>query len=135
MENNIRHRRLYAFFNSTLLNSMETTAIISLMLMGYCNDILMPSICASLSFVIFIGYSLWFWIKKPRTEMINTWLSNISSLYVLYFLIVVATKTESQIWYAIPAARGIITLFITLIWRKSILFFISEPDHQTTLSN
>ncbi|MDE6301925.1 MAG: hypothetical protein K2M19_09445 [Muribaculaceae bacterium] len=129
MENNrnkpeIRHRRLHAFYQSKVLNALMIVAIVSLLLMFYTRLMLLPVICGSLALLLFIGYSLWLWIKKPKSIMINEWLSTFSGLFTLYFLIVGAVDSENEWWYIVPVSVSVIVLFITLINNKDERFDI-----------
>ncbi|MDE6454158.1 MAG: hypothetical protein K2L27_08145 [Muribaculaceae bacterium] len=114
MKIEIRHRRLYAFFRSKVLNALMIVVILSLLLMAYTQQILLPAICGATAFAFFAGYSFWFWIKKPERIIINHRLSDINGLFTLYFLIVSATPAPSQWWYIAPAAFAVVILFILL---------------------
>ncbi|MCM1310144.1 MAG: hypothetical protein NC301_03845 [Bacteroides sp.] len=67
------------------------------------------------AFVPFICYALWLWIKKPRCITINTWISNCSIWFTLYFLIVITIKDLSGWWYATPIIASIILIFIEML--------------------
>ena len=114
MEQKIRHRRLHAFFQSKVLNVLLTIAIICIMIMVYSESLLLPLSCALLAMALFIAYALWFWIKKPKTIVINDLLSSICSAYVFYYLIVAAFDATNQWFYIIPALLGIPLLFLAL---------------------
>lgn len=124
----IRHRRLYAFYNSKVLNAMMITTIVSLMTGNCTGSLLLPVVCASLALAFFLGYSLWLWIKKPQRIVINTWLSGLDSLYVFYFLIVSAMKAPGPWWYIAPAACAVATLFISLVRNHDEEFEICKPQ-------
>ena len=115
MKKEIRHRRLHAFYQSKVLNALMIVIIVNLLLMAYMSSMLLPAICGSLSLLFYIGYALWLWIKKPRTIIINSWLSNINGWYTLYFLIIAALKSSNPWWYITPAALAVVALFILLI--------------------
>ena len=74
----IENRRLYAFLRSQTLTILMLLAFSCLFLMQYLNDLIIPSIIGGIIFSMAIGYSIWFWIKKPKGIVINKWLSNIS---------------------------------------------------------
>ncbi len=115
MNNNIRHRRLHAFYRSKVLNALLIVVIVSLFLMGYTGFVLLPLLCSSLAMLFFLGYSLWLWIKKPKYIVINNRLSNISGAFALYFLIIGAIKATNHWWYITPIAFAVILLFVSLI--------------------
>ncbi len=114
MKQTIRHRRLYAFYQSKVLNALMIAVVVSLLMMAYTKSALLPAICASLALVCFIGYSLWFWIIKPKSVIINDWLSDMNGLYAVYFLIVAAMDAPGQWWYIVPVALSVVLLFIAL---------------------
>lgn len=97
MNQNIRHRRLHAFYRSKVLNALLIVVIVSLFLMNYTGFVLLPLLCSSLAMLFFLGYSLWLWIKKPKYIVINNRLSNISGAFTLYFLIIGSMKHGSFI--------------------------------------
>ncbi len=115
MEANIRHRRLYAFYNSKVLNALYIIGVVSLLQIGYLQSLIVPVVCSSVSFTLFIGYSLWLWIKKPARLVINAWMSNLTFWFTLYFLAVAAMKATALWWYVFPIVAAIILMFINLI--------------------
>lgn len=124
MKPEIKHRRLYAFYNSKVLNVLQMIIILSLLLIGYLRSMLIPLICASVAFLFFAAYSLWIWIKKPERIVINSWLSNLSSLFTLYFLAIVAFNAESPYWYAAPLVAAIVLCFVVMIRRGDEVFTV-----------
>ncbi len=118
MNQEIKHRRLYAFYNSKVLQALMIVIIVGITMIGYYNDLLLPVICSGTAFLLFIGYSSWLWIKKPKQIVIHTWLSNISGLFCLYFLIVATMKNPNQWWYIFPIVCAIVILFIAMIYTK-----------------
>ncbi len=115
MEQRIRHRRLQAFYRSKVLNALMIVVIVSLLLMAYTKSMLLPVICGTLALLFFIGYSLWLWIKKPKSIIINNWLSNLNGAFTLYYLIIIAMDAPNQWWYITPIAFSVVLLFISLI--------------------
>lgn len=124
MEKQIRHRRLHAFYNSKVLNSLMIVVIASLLSAGYTNTFLMPVVCASVALGLFIGYSLWLWIKKPQRVVVNGWLSEMNGLLTLYFLIICALDSGSPWWYVLPSVCAIGVFFINMIRPKDEIFEI-----------
>ncbi len=115
MNQNIRHRRLHAFYRSKVLNALLIVVIVSLFLMNYTGFVLLPLLCSSLAMLFFLGYSLWLWIKKPKYIVINNRLSNISGAFTLYFLIIGSMKALTHWWYITPIVFAVILLFVSLI--------------------
>ncbi|MDE7473681.1 MAG: hypothetical protein K2M68_08885 [Muribaculaceae bacterium] len=110
----IRHRRLYAFYNSRVLNALMIVVVDALLLMACYNTMLLPVVCSSVALLLFIGYALWLWIAKPRVEVINRRLSDMSGYLMLYFLIMSVVRPESEWWYIIPLVASIAAMFVTL---------------------
>ena len=98
--------------------------IVSLLLMCYYDSMLLPGICCGIGLTCFIGYSLWLWIKKPDSIIINKWLSEINGKFSLYFLIVIAIKNANQWWYIAPIALAVIMFFTTLVINRDEKFEI-----------
>lgn len=115
MKQEIRHRRLQAFFTSKVLNSLMIVIIVSLLVMAGTKTMLLPAVCGALALLLFIGYSLWLWIKKPERIIINRWLSGINGWFTLYYLIISAMKAPNEWWYITPVAFAVVLLFISLV--------------------
>lgn len=115
MKNEIRHRRLYAFYNSKVLNALTVVGVVALLQIGLLRDLLLPVVCGGTAFALFLGYSIWFWIKKPARVVINPWMSDISIWFTLYFLVVAALRAESSWWYLFPVVAAVMMLFIELV--------------------
>ena len=98
----IRHRRLYAFYESKVLNALMITVVTSLLLMAYTQSMLLPVICGSIVLACFIAYSRWFWVKKPQKIVINKWLSYMNGWFTLYFLIITAMDAHNKSRYITP---------------------------------
>lgn len=122
----VRHKRLYAFYNSKVLNSLMIVIVVCLFLMMYTRSMLLPVLCGSIALACFIGYSLWLWIKKPRSIVINTWLSEVDGLLTLYFLVVVTMRDVGQWWTLIPIALSVVLFFVTLIQNKDQNFDMGD---------
>ena len=120
----IRHRRLYAFYNSRVLNGLMIVVVDALLLMACYNTMLLPVVCSSVALLLFIGYALWLWLAKPRQIMINTLLSDVSGYLLLYFLIMSAVRPESEWWYIAPLVGSIVAMFVTLTRNRDKLFEI-----------
>lgn len=115
MKQEIRHRRLYAFYNSKVLNVLLVIGVISLLQMDCLESMLLPGVCAITAFALFIGYTLWLWIKKPEQITINRWLSNTTIYFTLYYLIVINFSNLAWWWLAAPIIAAIILCFIDMI--------------------
>ena len=126
MTTEIRHRRLYAFFNSRVLSALMWVTITCLLMadgefaMGW----LLPLVASGVAMLLFIGYSLWFWIKKPTKVVIDTWFSDAVSLLTLYFMAVAAFRV-TDIWWFIPAiAVAVVILFVAMVRGREKVFEI-----------
>lgn len=115
MKQEIKNRRLYAFFNSKVLNALLMVGIVCLLLMAYLKSVLLPALCGAIAFLFFIGYSLWFWIKKPKTIVINRRLSDVTGLYVLYDIITGATYPANQWLLIVPIALSVVVFAVSLL--------------------
>lgn len=98
-----------------MLNALMIVVIVSLLLRAYTKSMLLPVICSSLAIAFFIGYSLWLWIKKPKSIIVNEWLSNLNGCYTIYFLIIMAMDAPNQWWYITPIVFSVVLLFISMI--------------------
>lgn len=122
----IRHRRLYAFYQSKVLNALMVLLICSLFLMYYTGMMLLPILCGTLALLFFIGYSLWLWIWKPARVVINGFLSDYTGYLILYFLIVGAIKTPNQ-WLSIfPVVISVVMFFIVMVKNFDCIFDIVQ---------
>lgn len=110
----MRHRRLYAFYNSRVLNGLMIVVVDALLLMACYKTMLLPVVCSSVALLLFIGYALWLWVAKPRQIIINSRLSDVSGYLLLYFLIMSAVRPESEWWYIVPLVGSIVAMFVTL---------------------
>ena len=113
----IENRRLYAFLRSQTLTILMLLAFSCLFLMPYLNDLIIPGIIGGVIFSMAIGYSLWFWIKKPKEIVINNWLSNISSVFLFYWFIVNAMDNPNKILYIIPIIC-MVALFVIVFLKQ-----------------
>lgn len=120
------HPRLHAFYNSKVINAMLIVCVTSILLTGYYNDMLLPLICASLSFACAVAYSIWFWIKKPREIIINPSLSQLSCLFTFYLIIIAPLQPDNIWWYMLPAIVGIAVLFALLLRPSDQRFRITK---------
>ena len=114
----IENRRLYAFLRSQTLNILMLLDFSSLFLMLCLNDLIIPGIIGGVIFSMAIGYSIWFWIKKPKEIVINNWLSNISSLFLFYWFIVNAMDNPNKILYIIPIICLVVLFGIVLVKQR-----------------
>lgn len=83
--------------------------------MAYTKSMLLPIVCGAIALLAFIGYSLWIWIKKPHSIIINNWLSSINYWFFIYYLIIISMDAPNDWWYITPVAFSVILLFISLI--------------------
>lgn len=126
MTEQIRHRRLHAFYNSKVLNALAIVMVVGLSSSICYNLLTLPLICVAIALLLFIAYSLWLWIKKPAKIVIDSRLSNISSAFLYYYLIILTIKATNEWWYIVPCVCAIAVLFICLIKPKDQMFNIVE---------
>lgn len=100
--------------------------IVNLLLIGYTKSMLLPVVCSSLALLFFIGYSIWLWLKKPKSIVINDWLSNINGIYTFYFLVISVMDTPGKWWWITPIVLSVVVLFLSLINNKDEIFKINE---------
>lgn len=124
MAQEIRHRRLHAFYQSKVLNALMILECVSLLMIGYMGSITLPAICASIAFALFLGYSLWLWIKKPRRIVINNMLSEASGFFTLYFIVVGISGASNPWWYGFPVLCAIVIMFVSMIKPSDEVFEI-----------
>ena len=120
----IENRRLYAFLRSQTLTILMLMAFSCIFLIQYLNDLIIPSIIGGVIFSMAIGYSIWFWIKKPKEIVINNWLSNISSVFLFYWFIVNAMDNPNKILYIIPIICMVALFVIVLVKQRGFEFKI-----------
>ena len=120
----IENRRLYAFLRSQTLTILMLMAFSCIFLIQYLNDFIIPSIIGGVIFSMAIGYSIWFWIKKPKEIVINNWLSNISSVFFFYWFIVNAIDNPNKIWYVFPLFCCVASIGIVLVKQRGSEFQI-----------
>lgn len=126
MKYEIKHKRLYAFYNSKVLNALMIVVITGLLFMDYSGKMLLPIMCSSIALLFFICYSVWLWIRKPQQITINNLLSDMTSYLTLYFLIITTLKLNNQWWYIVPIVSSVIILFISLVKSDDKIYKISE---------
>ncbi len=125
MQQQIKHRRLHAFYESNTLATLVIIIDVCLLLPGSFPRIFIPMmVIGGAAFICGIAYSMWLWIKKPATIKINQWMSNISMWITLYYIFYAAMSPESIWWSIIPAACGILALLFNIIRPKSTTFTI-----------
>lgn len=128
MGRNIRHPRLHAFYQSKVLNALMIVLIDALLILdwfmmsGY--DWILPVICSAVAFVLFVGYSIWLWVWKPRTIVIDSRLSDMSWYLTLYFLAVVAMKASNRWWYIFPIVCSVVMFIMSLVKPKDERYVI-----------
>ena len=122
----IRHRRLYAFFESKVLNVLMLIVEICLMAMACTQSMLLPTICGTAALMSFLGYAIWFWVRKPQQIIIDKCLSGINGWFTLYFLIVMAMDAPNRWWYIMPISIAICVVIVCLLRKQGKCFDITE---------
>ncbi|MDE6384468.1 MAG: hypothetical protein K2K79_09010 [Paramuribaculum sp.] len=124
MEQEIRHRRLHAFYQSKVLNGLMVFIVVCLLMSMAYDFALFPLICGGVGLLLFVGYSLRLWICKPQAIVTNNLVSNINGLYTLYYLVIIAFDTVYRWWYLVPALLSIGVLMVCLCGYKDTRFTI-----------
>lgn len=124
MDIKIRHRRLYAFYNSRVLNALSISIAIMLPLLKYTEIALPVLIAFVLAILLFVAYSCWIWFWKPSVVTINTWLSDLSAYFMFYALVATAIKSNSFLWPTFSLVAGLIVLFVTSLKNRDERFEI-----------
>lgn len=119
MERKIVHPRLHAFFNSYFLNSWEAVLITSLLWFDGFKDSIIPSVFCLLSFIVFVGGVIWFWIKRPDKVLVDYRLSNQVNMFSIYFLIIILIPNLNIRWYVAPTFFTIFILAQALFSTKT----------------
>lgn len=122
MTTSIRHPRLYAYQRSKVLSSLCVVIVCSLLSAGYAHTLVWPVAVAAAAFAVFVAYSVWFWVRKPPSIVVNYWLSSMSTLFTLYFLIVAAMMPDNPWWYIFPTLCGAVTIIIAITRRHDVTF-------------
>ena len=120
----IKNRRLYAFLRSQTLTILMDLAFSCLFLMPYLNDLIIPGLIGGVIFSMAIGYTVWFWIKKPKEIVINNWLSNISSVFLFYWFMINAMDNPNKILYLLPLICMVALFVIVLVKQRGFEFKI-----------
>lgn len=129
MRNEIRHRRLYAFYHCKVLNVLEMLIVASLSSMGLIVSNLIPLTCAGIAFILFLCYSCWLWFRKPDRVVINKYVADITSITALYVLSILTLRPGSKWWYAAPLLCALWALAMLVIKPKSDeIFEIKSAD-------
>lgn len=130
----VKHPRLYAFYESKVLNAMGIITIVSLLCIKAFDTLLLPVLCASVAAVAAIGYSAWLWIAKPDKIVINSWLSDMSGSLTLYSLIVSAMDTDNKWWFYFPILCSVAILFVSLVRNQDRIYDITNQSITTTIA-
>ena len=124
MINQIRHRRLYAFFHNKAMSTLVIflSSVLPLLRIVSPNEPFVASI--ALAFALMLGYSCWFWIAKPAAVIVNRWLANLSSCFAIYMMAVVAMNTDNLLWISFPLVCAVIVIFVASIRKYDEEFVI-----------
>ena len=126
MKQEIRHRRLYAFYNSRILNLLMIVVAVALVAAVYVSSLLVPVVTASVAMAVFIGYSAWLWLSKPKQVIISPRLSAVSGCLLFYYLVISAVRPQSVWWYLAPIACVAIVLLLSIVRPDEKVFVISQ---------
>lgn len=113
----VRHPRLDAYYHSTVLNFAMIVLCLALMTMRYPNCFVAVWV-ASVAFIFFVAYSVWFWTGRKKTVGQSSLVSGIASGYVYYFLIVAAIKVPSMFCIVFAYIAAVATVLIYLFQKR-----------------
>ena len=128
MEQEIRHRRLHAFYQSKVLNGLMIFIVVCLLLSMASGLAVYPLVCGGVALLLFVAYSLWLWICKLQAIVTNNLLSNVNGFCTLYYLVIIAFDEICQWWYLIPALFGICVLMVCLCGYRDERFVIRNEN-------
>lgn len=110
----VRHPRLEAYYNCRALNIASIGVALSVLFLARFGEVLFTGIAIAMFLGFIVGYTVWFWTGKRKEVEQSQWLSNVSGLYIVYFLICV-NLVENSIWWLVFAfVAAIAILFIDL---------------------
>lgn len=116
--------RLYAFFNSKVLNLLMIVESICLLFMTFLPEMNLPVVIGTIIFIFFIIYTLWFWIKKPERIVINKLFSNIFTILFLYYFVIIGFG-KLNIWTCVlPVLLVLGSLVFSIFKRRDEIFEI-----------
>ncbi len=110
----IRHPRLDAWYNSSVMNIASIGAALTLLFIKFYG----LSVLAGISCAVFCCTARLFAMVLDRSQKnipLSPFLSDISGIYVIYFLIVMAQREPSEWWLYFAFFAAVATLFIYLI--------------------
>ena len=115
MNYTVHHPRLQMYYDSAAMNIASLGAALSLVILShYCFTIL-PVVALCIFFCFYGGYSIWFWIRKPKSVSTSKFLSNVSLYYMLYALILVTLYPVSVGWCVLGLVAAIAILLIYIV--------------------
>lgn len=103
------------FYESKTLNMLSILMAFALLCLNYTDRWMIPAICMAAMFLFAIGYTIWFWWKKPAAIARSKWLSDVAILFIIYFLIVAAMQPKSEWWLTFDALATIAAITISLL--------------------
>lgn len=137
MKKNLMHPRLQAFFDSTLINGLMQGLLFTVVML-YANPIMngTPSFDDRISYsdifwgavslallLVAVGYSVWYWWRKPKEISVSPLLSTLTGIGSLYFLIFIAFSNRistpaAAFWWSLPAMLLCAASFIAVVLSK-----------------
>lgn len=118
MKQTARHPRLQMYYDSAAMNIASIGSGLSLVLVCHFGFTILSTMALGIFLVFMAGYSLWYWIGKPKNVPTSKFLSEISIFYVLYALIMIARYPVAIGWVAFAVVAAIATLLIYAVKLK-----------------
>lgn len=82
MNYTVHHPRLQMYYDSAAMNIASLGAALSLVILSHYVFTILPVVALCIFFAFMVGYSIWFWISKPKSVSTSKFLSNVS--HILY---------------------------------------------------
>ena len=111
MKQNVRHPRLHMYYESAAMNMATVGVSLSLIVMWYSAFSVLSIVAMCMFFAFMLAYTLWFWIGKPKNVRTSTFLSDISTVYFVYAMIV-SLICPTTIWWGVFGVVSAIAILL-----------------------
>lgn len=115
MNYTVHHPRLQMYYDSAAMNIASLGAALSLVILSHYGFTILPVVALCIFFAFMVGYSIWFWVSKPKNVPTSNFLSNVSLYYILYALILGTLYPVSVGWCVLGLVAAIAILLIYIV--------------------